>query len=331
MSYLNSFTVENLKSYYGKYFYNMFDPFYLFGSGTVGESANVNFPKIISSNTHTVLPFLSYTADSTYIPIKPSLISTSSLDKITDIGAGQILLSGIDKEYKSTIDLVTLNGTEEVIANKTFRFINKAEVYNSGNLMNDTRNLLNSGKIEIGMGPEDGSSNILIYPWITIPVQDSCSTQAAYALHSEEIIYITKVKLSCSNSVSGVFSMWATNRQEVAERPYKILTSVFNSENSNEIIFDEPYLISDSTLFFAIDTITAKAHIGIEACGFKTDGINSEKFKNSIGNYNLKFSPGPLKGQRGQVDKMKKAMTKTGLKNNTFWTRENIIKRNRKL
>ena len=329
MNYLNSFTVEKLKSYYGKYFYNIFGPFYLFGSGTVGESANINFPKTISSNTHTVLPFLSYTADNTYVPIKPSLISNSSLDVMINRGAGQVLLSGVDENYKRITDIVTLTGTVEAVANKTFRFINKAEVYNSGNLPNDTRNLLNSGKIEIGMGPEDGSNNTLTYPWLTIPVQDGCSTQAAYALHSEETVFITKIKLTCSSRVSGVFSMWGTSRSEVVmDRPYKILTSVFNSENVNEVIFEEPYVISNSTIFFAIDTITAKAHIGIEVCGFKTDGINDDGVKSALENYKEKFNYKTI--DRNNI-RSKEKITKRALRDDSFWTRAKIKNRNRKL
>tara|TARA_R100000655_G_scaffold6472_1_gene18476 strand:- start:535 stop:1575 length:1041 start_codon:yes stop_codon:yes gene_type:complete len=277
MNYNDSIIIGTLKKYYGHHFDKMFGPWRLYASAYI----DANKFRYISTNlapAYDNIPFLNTASGNvTWTPGKLTIVSSSAEDKNTDTAAGasSIFISGVDEKYRKRQEIVNLSGSSTVNTSYTYRFLNSAYVYRSGN--KGSVNNLNVGNIDISTGTTL-ASNSLTVPWVTILRGEGNASMAGYALDRYESVYITKIKLNATGNVSGQFSMWLTDRDAISgvdmvEMPYRAVTSTFNTiSGQGEIIFEEPYYIKDKTIFFTVDKLTSKSLISIEACGLYSKG-----------------------------------------------------------
>ena len=335
MSYLDSLEIYRLKKYYGKHFYSMFSSWYLTAVGYVDANKRRYISSNLGSASYENIPFLNTTdGNVTWSPGQLTVVSTSSEDTPNGNGASKIMLEGINSRNKRTRELVTLDGNNEVKTVVKFRFLNKAYVYQSGN--GASVNNFNLGTIDISTGTTT-ASNSLTVPWATIIRGEGYASIGGYGLQRGEMILITKVKINCSADVSGQFTMWSTNREVIpgsntVEVPYAAATSVFNSRLGGEIIFDEPYLIREGTVFFTVDKLTSKSLVSIEACGLKTDGeYEYEKLENKNITYYAGYRPKlrDASGKEIQEERIedRKANTKRALRRKNFFTMTGNLKK----
>ena len=338
MNYLDSLTLYNLKKYYGKHFYSMFGSLYLFGSSVIDSNKRRYVASNIGTSSLDNIPFLN-TSDGnvTWTPGPLTIVSSSTNDTPSGIGASSIILEGINDNFTRVKEIVNLDGNNEVQSKKRFRFLNKAYVYRSGN--NKTINNFNAGTIDISTGTTT-ASNSLNVPWATIVRGEGYASMAGYALQKGEMVLVTKVKIKCSEDVSGKFTMWVTDRDAISglnmvEVPYAAATSVFNSRLGGEIIFDEPYMVFGGTIFFTVDNLTSKSLVSIEACGLRTDGeVAYEKQQPELGVGNSGYSPKPrdrkgkllpqnrIAGRKAEerIENVVKRNTKAALRDESFFT-----------
>lgn len=173
-----------------------------------------------------------------------TIVSSSSADDGDPAGTGanSLVITGIDANYESQVELVTLNGTTNVVTTSTWLGVNRAAIYLSGsgdvNAGNISITATTGGVTQAYLPAGEGTTQQLIF--------FSRVNHTALA----DWMFLNAQKISGGGNPKVTFKGWVYSA--VSQSKYEVLRIVINTvgEQSVQLNPSQPFVIGEKSAFW---------------------------------------------------------------------------------
>lgn len=179
-----------------------------------------------------------------------TIVSTSTRDASGNTGAESVVIYGVDDNWDTQIEVVTMNGTTPVVTVGTWLGVNRMSVYLAG-----------SGETNNGIitANQTGGGTTL---QAQMPVGEGTTQQAIYFVANShtflsDFLVLNAEKTSGGGTPKVRFKGWVYS--EVSNSKYLIFNQLMDTsvENSHELNPNQPFIVGEkSVLYFEATTDT---------------------------------------------------------------------------
>lgn len=198
-----------------------------------------------------------------------SIVSSSTGDTSAGTGAKSVIVYGVDANWDTQIEIVTLNGTTPVITTGSWLGVNRLSIYLAGS------GEANAGTITATA--TGGGSTVQAQ----IPIGESTSEQSFYFVANNHTFLVDFLSLSAEKTGGGAtpkvrFKGWVFS--DVSNARYLILNELLDtsSETNVQMLPSQPFIVAEkSLLFFEATTDTNDTFVSCRFSGILVRDVDA--------------------------------------------------------